>query len=143
MKTYLIAFSISVLMTCISCSPKGNSESSTEQADDSEWVDMDSFHLMLTEAFHPYKDSANLEPARQIAKGLAANAEMWASHPLPEKVNNHEVRAKLTKLKLDTRSLATMISDGTADEEIGTALLALHDSFHGIMEAWHTIAQEH
>jgi len=142
MKTYLVAFSISVLMTCISCSPKGNDESSTEQADDSEWVEMDSIHLMMTEAFHPYKDSANLEPARQLANGLAAKAETWASHPLPVIVNNEEVRAMLNKLKSDTQSFATMVSDGTPDEEIGTALQALHDNFHGIMEAWHEARRE-
>ena len=85
-------------------------ESETEQSDDRGWVEMDSFHLIMTEAFHPYKDSANLEPARQLADEIASKAEYWASATLPDKVNTKEVKAMLTKLKEDTQALATMIN---------------------------------
>jgi hypothetical protein len=104
---------------------------------------MDSFHMVMAEAFHPYKDSANLEPAKQLAEEMAQEADKWASASLPEKVNTESVKALLTQLKTDTRSLADQVKNGAPDEAIGTSLKALHDSFHGIMEAWNGAGEEH
>jgi len=39
--------------------------------------------------------------------------------------------------------LADKIKGGASDEEIGTSLKALHDSFHGIMEAWNGSGDKH
>jgi hypothetical protein len=136
-----------VLMAAVvfySCSQKENTEEGSEKEnDDSEWVEMDSFHLIMAEAFHPYKDSANLEPVKRLSEELAQQAESWASATLPDKVNNDAVKAQLSQLKADTRALSTMIKGGASDEEIGTSLQALHDSFHSIMESWNGGNHEH
>lgn len=136
-----------VMMTALvfySCSQKENTEARSEKEnDDSEWVEMDAFHLLMAEAFHPYKDSANLEPVKRLSEELAQKAESWASATLPDKVNNDAVKAQLNQLKADTRALSTMIKDGASDEAIGTSLQALHDSFHTIMESWNEGNHEH
>jgi hypothetical protein len=136
-----------VMITAVafySCSQKENTEARSEKEnDDSEWVEMDSFHLIMAEAFHPYKDSANLEPVKRLSEELAQHAESWASATLPDKVNNDAVKAQLNQLKADTRALSTMIQSGATDEEIGTSLQALHDSFHRIMESWNGGNHEH
>lgn len=121
-----------------SCTTRENTEIISAQDDSTEWLEMDSFHTSMTEAFHPYHDSLNLEPVKRLAEEMALEAEGWAAASLPQKMNNDEMRALLNQLKTDTRSLATMIKDGASDDEIGTSLKALHDSFHSIMEAWNT-----
>lgn len=104
---------------------------------------MDAFHLIMAEAFHPYKDSANLEPVKRLAVELSHEADQWASAPLPEIVNNDEMKAQLNQLKADTKTLSTMIQEGASDEQIGSTLQALHDSFHRIMESWNGGSHEH
>jgi hypothetical protein len=134
MKSHLfqIAFLL-ILIASISCSKK------QEAGDDpsAEWPEMESFHMVMAEAFHPYKDSANLAPAKKLAEEMALEAAKWQAASLPEKVNNDEVKALLEKLKTDTRALADAIAANTPDEEIGKSLTSLHDNFHSLMEAWH------
>ncbi|MFM8913108.1 MAG: hypothetical protein ACKOE6_09370, partial [Flammeovirgaceae bacterium] len=103
----------------------------------------DSFHMIMAEAFHPYKDSSNLAPAKKLAEEMAAEADKWAAASLPAKVNNDNVKQQLEKLKADTRAFADQVKVSTPDADLGTALNALHDSFHGIKEAWHGGEKKH
>src|SRR5690349_2440055 len=101
-----------------------------------EWKEMDDFHLLMADAFHPYKDSKDLGPAKAKAGELAAAAEKWANAPLPEKVNNEAVKAKLGQLKTRTASFVETAKSGD-DTKIGDELTKLHDQFHEIQEAWY------
>ena len=121
------------------CSSKKEEPTATETeatAATEEWPAMDAYHLVMAEAFHPFKDSANLEPVKVQAAELAKSAEAWVNAPLPEKVNNDEVKAKLQELKTSSDALAQLVATGTA-EEIGSSLTAVHDKFHEIQEAWY------
>jgi hypothetical protein len=106
------------------------------QTDTAEWPEMDAFHLIMAESFHPYKDTLNLGPARANADALASAAEKWSDAPLPKKVNNDDVKAKLQQLKTDTKAFAEIVKSGD-DKAIGEALTRLHDLFHEIQEAWY------
>lgn len=144
-------FKILVLISVLaigftSCSTKEKSveaQSTTSETDPNEWPEMDSFHMIMAEAFHPYKDSTNLEPVKRLAEEMAVEADKWEATALPEKVNTEEVKAQLNQLKSDTRTLADKIKEGASDEEIGSSLKALHDSFHGIMETWNGSGEKH
>lgn len=136
MKFNRVLLVLIVVASFYSCTKKENPDIISTQDDATEWLEMDSFHTIMTEAFHPYHDSVNLEPVKRLAEQMALEAEGWAAASLPQKINNDEMKALLNQLKADTRSLATMIKGGASDDEIGTALKALHDSFHIIMEAW-------
>jgi hypothetical protein len=145
MKFKLVILSCLLSAVIVSCSDKKQTDhdEAEEQIDLDEWPAMDSFHMVMAEAFHPYKDSANLEPAKKLAEELALEAEKWANSSLPEKVNTEAVKTQLNQLKSDTRLLADQIKNGATDEAIGTSLKALHDSFHVIMEAWNGAAEDH
>jgi hypothetical protein len=133
---------VATLTFAFACAKKGEDhdhEHSTEAvASEAEWKEMDDFHVIMADAFHPFKDSANLEPVKTHAEHLATEAEKWAATTLPEKVNNDTVRAKLEKLKTDTRALADKIKAGGTDEEVASQLTAVHDLFHEIQEAWYS-----
>jgi len=135
MKVKLTYYVLLVFMLACS-SKKGDRESVSSQPQD-EWPEMESFHIVMAEAYHPYKDSANFEPIKSLAENLAKESEKWASAALPSAVDNENVKAKLDKLKTDCRTLADHIKAGATNEQIGTELTALHESFHGIMEEWH------
>lgn len=103
------------------------------------WKEMDDFHMIMAESFHPYKDSSNLEPAIRNAPEMAAAADRWASAALPDRVDNEEVRSKLNQLKDDTSNFVGIARDGD-QEKIGTSLTALHDLFHELQEEWYAAA---
>ena len=121
----------------VACTSKKGEQETTSSQDQDEWPEMESFHMVMAEAYHPYKDSANLEPIKSLAENLAKESATWASAKLPPAVDNGEVKAKLEKLKTDCRALADQVKAGASNEKIGSSLNALHESFHGIMEAWH------
>ena len=104
--------------------------------DEGVWKDMDDFHMIMAETFHPYKDSANLEPVKSRASELMTAADQWASAPLPEKVDNAEVRSRLGQLKAQATTLAESVRSEN-DNVIAEQLNELHDTFHAIQEAWY------
>lgn len=128
-------FSVLVLTSLVlACSPK--------KEEQTEWKEMDEFHFIMAESFHPFKDSANLEPAKANAAEMAANAAKWADTPLPKKVDNEQVKEYMASLKAGTASFAELVNSGS-DEEISQALTDLHDLFHAIQEAWYGKGEGH
>jgi len=131
-KLTLYAFVIVAAMLTAAC---GNKKEETA-ANNEEWPEMDEFHMIMAESFHPYKDSANLEPAKANAAEMAKVAEKWANAPLPEKVNTDETKTTLAQLKADAGAF-TQIVQGGDSVKIGESLTALHDQFHKLQEAWY------
>lgn len=141
MKKQISILSLVVILALAACTAKketsATEEAKTEETEKAEeWPAMDAYHFAMAEAFHPFKDSANLEPVKVQAAELAKAAETWVNAPLPEKVNNEDIKAKLQALKTDSDALAALVATGT-NEEIGAALTSLHDKFHEIQEAWY------
>jgi hypothetical protein len=111
-------------------------EHDAASADEKEWKQMDDFHMVMAETFHPFKDSANLEPVKSRASELASAAESWSKSELPEKVDNDEMKERLERLRAETSTLASTVSGGD-DKIIGEQLTKVHDLFHEIQEAWY------
>ena len=120
----------------LACSSKKSDQRTTSSGDPDAWPEMESYHMVMAEAYHPFADSKNLEPTKSLAENLAKESEKWAAAPLPDKMNTEDVKAKLESLKTDSRKLADLVKSGAGDEQIGAALAALHDRFHEIIEEW-------
>jgi len=121
---------LAVVVLALACSTKEKHHGAMK-----EWKELDSFHKIMAQAFHPLKDSGNVAPAKKLASDLAAEAERWAAASLPEQVNTDEMKSYLEKLKTDSRTLADEIAKGASDDVVKEKLTALHDQFHKIMEA--------
>ena len=137
MKQTLIYFLLLLLFA--GCAKK--TETTTETVAD-EWPEMEAFHAIIAEAYHPFKDSANVAPAKELAESLAVEADKWQAAPLPEKVNTEKVQSMLVDLKTSARVLADQIKTGRTDEVVGALLTTVHDNFHKIMEAWYSSGEE-
>jgi hypothetical protein len=107
-----------------------------------EWKEMDEFHLVMAESFHPYMDSTNLAPAKLNADELARVAEKWATAELPERVNNEEVKKMISTLNVSSQVYLKIVKTNN-DEAIGESLIKLHDLFHEIQDAWYHSAEKH
>ena len=121
-----------VITACTSKKDDGNAGAASEE----EWKPMDEFHMVMAESFHPFRDSADLGPAKANAEAMVAAAEKWLDAPIPEKVNNDETKTKLKQLKDEAVAFAT-ISKTDDENAIGEALTKLHDLFHSIQEEWY------
>lgn len=132
-KLTLFGFLLFVTLVVAAC---GGSKKEETAANDDEWPAMDEFHMVMAESFHPYKDSANLEPAKANAAEMAKAAEKWLNAPLPEKVNTDEVKAALGQLKTDADAFTQLVQSSDT-VKIGESLTALHDSFHALQEVWY------
>ena len=124
------------LLGCASKRDSSQDNQDARTADDSEWRGMDDFHMIMAETFHPYKDSADLEPAKARASELMVAAETWASAPLPAKVDNREMKRKLQQLTSEAGTLAQSVKSAD-DKTIGEQLTQLHDTFHEIQDEWY------
>ena len=123
----------------VSCSTRSSTETTTVEdtsASENEWSIMDEFHMLMAESYHPYLDSGNLEPAKQMAPEMVALAEKWATSSLPKKVDNEKVQVMLNDLKEQVTDFAGVAS-GDDEDAIATALTQVHDHFHKIEEAWY------
>jgi hypothetical protein len=121
-----------LLLIFAACSKK---ESEDETSD--EWPEMDSFHMIIADAYHPFKDSANLAPAKKLAEEMALEAVRWQEAALPDKVSDDDMKKMLEGLRLESRAFADQVRSNVSDAELGNSLTTLHDSFHKIMEAWY------
>lgn len=140
MNRYLSVLLVAILSTAIiaACSgKKGREDQHGNDQNVGEWTPMDEFHMVMAESFHPYKDSSNLEPAKQYADSLVVYATRWAEAPLPEKFeHDDEIRFKLDQLKVDATTFARTVETGD-DKAIGESLIKLHNLFHAIQDAWY------
>lgn len=127
---YVVVVFVSIL--AVACGDKKNDKVANNEA----WPEMDEFHTVMADSFHPFKDSANLEPAKANAAELVKIAEKWANSPLPEKVDNEETKANLSQLKSDASSFVQIVQEGDS-VRIGESLTALHDQFHKLQESWY------
>jgi hypothetical protein len=133
-------FILSVVALTLACS--GKKEETQTEVSNEEWPGMDEFHMIMAESFHPYKDSANLEPAKANAAEMAQVAERWATAALPEKVNSDRTKATLTELKDATAAFVATVESGD-EAAMGDALTNLHDLFHKLQEAWYGAGDGH
>jgi hypothetical protein len=133
---------LSLFVAVAACSGKKEAHDYAAVADEDSWPEMDEFHMLMAESFHPFKDSANLEPARANASEMARVAEKWATAALPKKVDTENVKNMLQQLKAATATFAQSVtaSDSLA---LGESLTKLHDDFHRIQEAWYGGGEDH
>lgn len=132
--------SLIVLLLVFSCSNNENKASAAD--DDVEWKEMDEFHEVMADVYHPLKDSNDLEPIKKDAGRLTIAAEKWAQSAVPDKVNNDETKDLLAQLEDGCQQLKRLVNDKASDEEIATKLTAQHETFHTIMENFYRAGKE-
>ncbi|MEQ9412931.1 MAG: hypothetical protein RIF39_03835, partial [Cyclobacteriaceae bacterium] len=101
-----------LFITIWSCSPKTESEAEHTDEETYEWKGMDDFHMLMAESFHPYRDSANVEPVKQYAREMVVSVNSWLEQELPTKVDNDDVKQTLKELQDGAVALADLVEVG-------------------------------
>jgi hypothetical protein len=129
----LAAFSLMILVL-VSCG--GKKDDHHDHSSDEAWKEMDDFHFVMAAAYHPLKESNDLEPAKKQAPALAEAAAKWADSKVPEKADNAEFKEKLSLLKAGCAEFVTIVQKNDSSE-ISESLTSLHGLFHEIQDKWY------
>ena len=97
------------------------------------WKELDAFHTVLQDAWHPVA-TGNLAPARAKAAELLAAALVWRSSKGPAKCDNEAMRKGMPDFIADARSYADAAKRAASDDAITVTLKRAHDSFEAIAE---------
>jgi hypothetical protein len=125
-----------VLIALIACTQGKQSPNDEVKSESEDWKEMEDFHMLMAESFHPFMDSSNLEPAKANALQLSMLAEKWQSASPPSRMDNEEVKQKLEQLKDETVTFNSLVESGD-DKQTGESLTRMHDLFHGIQDIWY------
>ena len=104
--------------------------------DDDTWKELSAFHQVMSQTFHPMEEG-DLKPIRSRAAEMAEKAKLWHESTPPKTYDKPEIKEKLAKLVGESKSLAGLVADNAADEQIKQSLMALHDRFHEIIGLCH------
>ena len=97
------------------------------------WPQIKAFHTVMSQTFHP-SEEGNLEPIKKRSGEMVEKATALASAAIPKEFNNKDVAAAVKKLEADSKALDKLIKAKGSDDDIKKALIALHDTFHTIVE---------
>lgn len=99
------------------------------------WKELDDFHTVMMAVWHPVRESNDLGPIRAQAGTLAERADAWAGSTPPASCDAAAAREGTPAVAADARALAALVERNGTDEEVRSALSALHDRFEGVMHA--------
>ena len=97
------------------------------------WAELDAFHMVMMETWHPAKKTGDLAPIRARAAEMVAAAETWAKSTPPKKCAGEETATTVAKVVTDARALAALVEQNGADDEVKASLSGLHDTFEHVM----------
>ena len=131
MKYILMLISLVGLMSW-SC---GKKEAETEESAGTDWPELESFHEVMADAYHPVADSGNLEPARRLSVALEERAATLASSIVPASAASEETSRNLAVLRDSTAGFSKAVKAGQPDSVLRPSITYLHRIFHHLMEA--------
>lgn len=111
-------------------------------AGDIEWKELDAFHTVMSETFHPAEEG-NLQPVRDNAAELLTKAKEWQMAPVPEGYDKELTAKTLKTLVAKCKGLKSAVKAKKNDKELTKLITEAHDVFHKIVEECKTSSDEH
>jgi acetyl-CoA carboxylase alpha subunit len=96
------------------------------------WAELNTFHGVMSQTFHPMEDG-NLKPIRQRSAEMYQKATTLAKSAIPAEFNKPGMAKAVKALKNDSKKLDMAIRKGADDTAVTQQLTALHDTFHTIV----------
>jgi len=107
--------------------------SSTYAQKKAKWNEMEEFHKVMSNTFHPAEEG-KLEPIKTQSQEMLDKAMAWKKSTAPEGYNKKEMMPLLKDLVKGAKKLNKMVKANASDKEITDKLSSLHDVFHELME---------
>ena len=124
-----------MLISLVSLMSCGKKEAESEESAGPAWPELESFHEVMADAYHPVADSGNLEPARRLSVALEERAATLASSIVPASAAGEETSQNLAILRDSTAGFSKAVKAGQPDSVLRPSITYLHRIFHHLMEA--------
>ena len=105
----------------------------TVQAQKTKWKEMEDFHQVMSQTFHPAEEG-KLEPIKTRSGEMLDKAIAWKNSTPPEGYNKDAVKKSLKDLVKGSKKLDKMVKANAPDASLTEKLTKLHDVFHEIMD---------
>ena len=92
------------------------------------WKELDAYHMVMMQVWHPAKEKGDLAPIRGQAGKLADAADVWARATVPSACDTPDNRANIATIRTESRALVTLAGSGS-DADLKAALAAVHERF--------------
>jgi hypothetical protein len=114
-------------------SAHGKAEAKEEDHAKSGWAELDTFHDVMSAAWHPAKNDT-LAPARASSDKLVAAAKAWNAAKVPMGCEAPAVKTGIAKLVPESEAVAKLVASKAPDATLKAALKTVHDTYH-VVEA--------
>lgn len=98
-----------------------------------QWKEMDDFHTVMSETFHPAEEG-KLDPIKRRSQEMVDKAVAWKRSTIPESYDKKAVKKLFKSLVKGSRELNKLVKENAPDKTLTEKLTALHDVFHEIMD---------
>ncbi len=108
-----------------------------------EWAEMEIFHSVMAETFHPMEDG-EMKPIMTRAQEMADKAKAWQNSTPPARYApvKDSVNFYLAKLVVESQALADMVAKKAKEDDIKKSLTALHDRYHTVSDFCYSIDKD-
>ena len=93
------------------------------------WKELDAYHKLMMDTWHPAKGTNDLKPLRAKAKDLSATAKSLAKSTPPGACNRAELVEAARLLAPASDAVAQQVLSGASDATLKSALHDLHEKF--------------
>jgi soluble cytochrome b562 len=105
-----------------------------QHAESSGWKELDAFHKILAEAWHPAAQG-DTKIARAKATELVEAARVWRRSKAPASCTGEAVRTGMTRMATELDWFADAVKRESSDDAVKVTLKTVHDTFEGFAEA--------
>ncbi len=95
------------------------------------WPQMKNFQSVLTETFKP-AEKGDMSPIRSRSHELYQNAKLINKLPVPQAVDNEQLRTTLKRLEKETDKLNALVVREEQTPTVMKQFNIVHDTFHEI-----------
>jgi len=106
--------------------------SKVEAKKPAEWVELKSFHKVISQTFHPAEEG-DFKPIRERSGELMEAANELNNSKAPEEFNKDDIKKATEALATKTKNLHQLVQGEITDEDLMTSLNDVHDTFHTIV----------
>lgn len=102
-------------------------------AQKTKWKEMEQFHTVISQTFHPAEHN-KLQPTRDQAPLLLNLAKQWQQAAIPENFNAVKTKRTLAKLVKACNLLSASVASNKTDAVLKKQIYTVHELFHEIAE---------
>ena len=96
------------------------------------WKELDAFHIVMMQTWHPASMMKNLQPTREKAAELAQKGAAWSTGTFPMGCDDSLTRAAVAKIAGEAKALGDLVAAKAADDALFAGLKALHQQFESV-----------